>query len=86
MANHQLLLDAFAEARRTWDDLVSLQPDVVAGSGNLEDGNLVEFELRVAAHREAMDFLTDAFDTRPTDDAESPPIGISKQEVGGGRS
>ena len=28
MAEHRMLLDTFADARRTWDDVVGLQPDV----------------------------------------------------------
>jgi hypothetical protein len=57
------LLDAFADARRTWDDVVGLQTDVVAGSGHLEEVNLVELRQRVEAHRMAIDVLVDALDT-----------------------
>ncbi|MBI4476260.1 MAG: hypothetical protein HY654_03750 [Acidobacteria bacterium] len=64
-AQHQVLLDAFAEARRTWDDLVSLQPDVLAGSRNLTEMDLDELERRVEAHRMAMDLLADAVATEP---------------------
>jgi hypothetical protein len=67
MAEHHVLLDAFADARRTWDDLVGLQPDVVAGSGNLTDADLVELERRVEAHRAAIDMLADALETEPQD-------------------
>jgi hypothetical protein len=75
MAEYRLLLDAFAEARRSWDDLIALQPDVVAGSGHLEDGSLAEFERRVAVHREAIDYLADAFEMPRADRGEpaSPP-------------
>jgi hypothetical protein len=67
MAEHHVLLDAFADARRTWDDLVGLQPDVVAGSGHLTDADLVELERRVEAHRAAIDMLADALETEPQD-------------------
>ena len=66
MAGHALLLETFAEARRTWDDLVGLQPDVRAGSGNLKDTDLVELQRRVEAHRAAIDMLVDALDTEPS--------------------
>jgi hypothetical protein len=72
MTEYRLLLDAFAEARRSWDDLIALQPDVVAGSGQLQDGSLAEFERRVAAHREAIDYLADAFDVPPAEQGELP--------------
>ncbi len=67
MAAHQVLLDAFAEARRTWDDMVGLQPDIVAGSGNLGEMDLAELELRLEAHRAAIDMLADALDTEPSE-------------------
>ena len=66
MAEHRVLLDAFAEARRTWDDVVGLQPDVAAGSGTLRKADLVELEQRVEAHRAAIDVLADALDTEPS--------------------
>jgi hypothetical protein len=62
MSDYRVLLDAFAEARRSWDDLVALQPDVMAGSGNLELRNLAELGRRVAAHREAVETLAEALD------------------------
>ena len=65
MTEHRTFLDAFADARRTWDDLVALQPDIVAGSGQLGRDDLREVERRVAAHREAIDMLADALDTEP---------------------
>jgi hypothetical protein len=67
MAEHRVLLDSFADARRTWDDLVSLQPDVKAGSGNFEEPDLVELEQRIEAHRMAMDMLADAVEAEPSD-------------------
>jgi len=46
-SEHRVLLDSFADARRTWDDLVALQPDVKARSGNLEEPALIEMERRI---------------------------------------
>jgi hypothetical protein len=68
MEEHRELLDAFAEARRTWDDLVTLQPDIVAGSARARI-DLAELERRVNMHREAIDMLADAlaFETAETD-------------------
>jgi hypothetical protein len=62
------MLDAFADARRTWDDIVGLQPDVVSGSRELKPSELLEFERRVEAHREAMDVLADALETEPDEE------------------
>ena len=73
MAEHRVLLDTFADARRTWDDLVGLQPDVIVGSGNLKDANLVELTQRVEAHRMAIDTLADAIETESSDTAISRP-------------
>jgi hypothetical protein len=67
MADHHVLLDTFADARRTWDELVGLQPDVRAGGGNLRHADLLELERRVDAHRAAIDALADAIDTEPLD-------------------
>jgi hypothetical protein len=66
MDEHHELLDAFADVRRTWDDLVALQPDIVAASGTFDKDELVELERRVNMHREAIDVLADALDTQPT--------------------
>ncbi len=63
MTTDQILLNAFAEVRRTWDDLVTLQPDIVAGSGHLGPKDIGELEKRVDAHREAVDALADAIET-----------------------
>ncbi len=57
MANHQAFLDAFAEARRTWDDLVTLQPDILAGAGRLDKDDLAELERRVGEHYDAVQTL-----------------------------
>jgi hypothetical protein len=62
------LLDAFADARRTWDEIVGLQPDVVSGSRELKHSELLEFERRVEAHREAMDVLAEAFEIEPDEE------------------
>ena len=84
MADHRVLLDSFAEARRTWDDLVGLQPDVMDGSGNLKGAVLVELERRVEAHQAAIDTLANALDTEALDKPiESSPVqltGISNRE------
>ena len=69
MREHREFLDAFADARRTWDELVALQPDIVAGSGQLGADDLREVERRVAAHREAIDTLADALATEPAETA-----------------
>jgi hypothetical protein len=65
MEAHRELLDAFADVRRTWDDLVALQPDIAAASGTFDRDDLVELERRVNMHREAMDVLADAVGTSP---------------------
>jgi hypothetical protein len=67
MTDHRVLLDRFADARRTWDDLVGLQPDVMDGSGNLKGAVLVELERRVETHRAAIDMLANALDAEPAD-------------------
>jgi hypothetical protein len=67
MASHKVLLDAFSEARRSWDDLISLQPDIVAASGNLGEPQLMELERRVETHRQAIDMFADALETEPED-------------------
>ena len=56
------LLDAFAEARRTWDDLVNVQPDIVAGSVPLSDADLALLSERVSAHVVAGVALEDAIE------------------------
>ncbi len=71
MDEHRVLLDAFAEARRSWDDPIALQPDVRAGSGNLQDVDLAELERRVEAHRAAMDVLAEALETGAAEESAS---------------
>jgi hypothetical protein len=65
MLEHQVLLDAFADARRTWDELVGLQPDVAVASGQLSEDSLIELERRVNAHRVALEVLVDALQAEP---------------------
>ena len=84
-AEHRLLLDTFADARRTWDDLVGLQPDVMAGSGNLKQSDLAELERRVEAHRATIDLLAGAIETEPLDQsiksvASTERTGISNRK------
>jgi hypothetical protein len=64
---HRVLLDTFADARQTWDDLVALQPDIKAGSGNLGEADLIELERRVEAHRMSIDVLAEAIESEPPD-------------------
>jgi hypothetical protein len=73
MGRHHELLDAFADTRRTWDELVGLQTDIVAGSGHLTEKDLVELERRVQAHQTAVDALADVIETEPTDEQERRP-------------
>jgi hypothetical protein len=84
MEEHHLLLDTFADARRTWDDLISLQSDVVAGSGNLNKPDLIELERRVAAHRVAIDVLAETLEAEGADPAVDRDLedrtGISNRE------
>src|SRR5439155_23868779 len=85
MPEHKVLLDSFADARRTWDELVGLQPDIMAGSGNLRKADLVELERRVDAHRAAIDTLADALEFEPADRSNdrfgpAQPAGISNRE------
>ena len=67
MADHQVLIDIFADARRTWDDVLTLTPDIRAGNGTLTHDGLVELERRVEAHRQAIDALQEALETEPAD-------------------
>jgi hypothetical protein len=85
MAKHRVLLNAFADARRTWDDLVALQPDVIAGSRHLGNADLVTLERRVDAHRVAIGLLAGALETEPVGtnaegSALAQPTGISNRE------
>jgi hypothetical protein len=59
MGDQQLLLDAFAVVRRTWDDLVGLQPDVLSAGSMLDAKQLNALDERLGAHQEAVDMLVD---------------------------
>jgi hypothetical protein len=65
VSEYHVLLDSFAHARETWDDLVALQPDIKIASASLTEPDLVAFERRVEAHRMAMDTLADAVEVEP---------------------
>ncbi len=69
MRRHQVLLDAFADARRTWDDLVAFAFEALAGRDHLSASDLAELEQRVEAHRAAVDRLADAFETETADES-----------------
>jgi signal transduction histidine kinase len=68
--NDNALLDAFADARRPWDDLIGLQPDIVVGSGHLQEANLAALRPRVEAHRMAIELLVDTLETTSVHGAE----------------
>src|SRR4030095_1519640 len=53
------LLDAFAELRRTWDELVGLHPDIISAGGPLSDEDLALLHERVSAHLVAAVALED---------------------------
>ena len=63
MSDHSVLLDAFAESRRTWDEVVSLQPDIAARAGALQDVDVAELTRRVQAHRASVEMLAEALET-----------------------
>jgi hypothetical protein len=46
--------NSFAELRRTCDDRMALQPDIVAACGPLTKDELEDFEQRVQAHEAAL--------------------------------
>jgi hypothetical protein len=85
MADYRVLLDAFADARRSWDDLAVLQLDMMAGNRNLKKADLFALERRLDAHREAIGLLASALETEPVDtNAEGSALaqrtGISNRE------
>lgn len=47
------LLDTFAEMRRTWDELVGLQPDIVVAGGSFTGADLGELAQALVAHQNA---------------------------------
>ena len=51
------LLDTFAEMRRTWDELVGLQPDIVVAGGSFTGADLVKLSGALVAHQNAADKL-----------------------------
>jgi hypothetical protein len=77
----QVLLDAFADARRSWDDLIALQPDIYAGGGNLKELDLAEFARRVQDHQAAIDMLSEALESAPAQKRAAGPqtVGISNR-------
>jgi hypothetical protein len=58
----EALLDAFAELRRTWDELVGLQPDILAAGAPLSDADLALLSERVSAHVVAAVALEDSIE------------------------
>src|SRR3981081_1888421 len=85
MAEYRVLLDAFADARRSWDDLAVLQLDVMASSSKLKRADLFALERRLDAHREAIGMLASALETEPVDtnaqgSALAQRTGISNRE------
>ena len=56
------LLDAFAEVRRTWDDLVNVQPDIVGGSVPFSVTDLGLLSERISAHVVAAVALEDVIE------------------------
>ena len=55
MTAKQTLLDAFAELRRTWDDLVNLEPDIVAATASSPTVvALSELQRRIYAHESSL--------------------------------
>jgi hypothetical protein len=86
MKDYRVLLDAFADARRSWDDLISLQPDIYAGGGNPKGLDLAELARRVETHQASIDVLSDALQTEsPEQEPERSPgeskrAGISNRE------
>ncbi|HTL02182.1 MAG TPA: hypothetical protein VL243_08145 [Vicinamibacterales bacterium] len=51
------LLDTFAEMRRTWDELVGLQPDIALAGGPFTGADLVRLSQALVAHQNAADKL-----------------------------
>jgi hypothetical protein len=85
MTNDHVLLDAFADAGRSWDDLIRLQPGIKAGGRNLTPHDLAELVQRVEAHQAAIDSLLAALQTQPAETrvqphSDSKSGGISNRE------
>ncbi len=58
------ILDAFAELRRTFDELVGLQPDILSANGPLSDLELAHLSERVSAHVVAAIALEDQIEMK----------------------
>jgi hypothetical protein len=63
----EALLDAFAELRRTWDELVGLQPDILAAGSPLSETDLALLSERVGAHVVAAVALEDQIEIMRAD-------------------
>jgi hypothetical protein len=72
MTDNHVLLDAFADARRSWDDLIRLQPAIKPGGRNLTPHELAELVQSVEAHQAAIDLLSDALQTQPAETGVQP--------------
>jgi hypothetical protein len=81
MKENRVLLDAFADARRSWDDLVGLQPDIYAGGGNLKGLDLAELARRVEAHQASIDLLSDALHTEPAEQGPDRLLGSTRAGI-----
>lgn len=74
MVDKQRLLDAFASLRGTWDDLVSLQPDIVSAGGPLSELDLIELRKRVEAHAAALVAFAGAIADPNSPPAKEPDV------------
>ena len=53
------VLDAFGELRRTWDELIALQPDIIAAGGGLRETDLELLDERLSAHQDTARMLAE---------------------------
>ena len=53
------VLDAFGELRRTWDELIALQPDIIAAGGRLGETDLELLDERLSAHQDTAQTLAE---------------------------
>lgn len=53
------VLDAFGELRRTWDELIALQPDIIAAGGGLGETDLELLDERLSAHQDTAQTLAE---------------------------
>ena len=65
MSDDQVVLDAFADAQRSWDDLIALRRDLESEAGHLTPHDVAELARRVETHQSAIDVLSDALQTEP---------------------